>query len=240
MIQVYNLTKWYGNILAVDGISFAVGKGEIFGLIGSNGAGKSTTLSILAGVLTPTDGTAFINGIDVTLNPIRAKEMIGFVPEFPALYERLTGEEFLLMVGKLRGIEESELEYKIENLSRMFELDERLYTYIGSYSKGMRQKLAIASAIIHEPDVLLLDEPTTGLDPRFSKLVKDWIVNYAMSGRTVLISTHIVDIAEKICNRIAIIERGRIIINDTPERIKEFTGTSSLEDAFVSLVMVGR
>jgi len=235
-IEVTGLIKKYGDFTAVDDFTFKVRSGEICGLLGSNGAGKTTTLYVLTGLLRPTHGTATICGFDVVKEPLEVKKRIGYLPEMPALYERLSGEEMLKLIGRLRGIDEAMLTIKIERLADMLELGDQIYTRIGAYSKGMKQKVSFASALLHNPEILLLDEPTSGLDPRFGKLVKDLILKARGEGSSVLMCTHLTTMAEELCDKVIIIHRGKNIVRGTVEEVLKKTGTKSLEDAFVESV----
>jgi ABC-type multidrug transport system ATPase subunit len=236
MLATRDLKKVFGAVKAVDGITFEVGKGEIFGLLGTNGAGKTTTMKIFACLLRPTSGQAFIDGLDVAAQPMEVKRRIGYLPEMPSLFEKLTGREFLFMMGALRQMDEGILAKSVERFSKELELGDSLDMEIGTYSKGMRQRVAFASSLLHEPRVLILDEPTSGLDPRFAKIVKSWIKEYAGRGGTVLMSTHVTEIAESLCDRVAVVSKGRITGIDTPRGLCDTLGVSTLEDAFVRLV----
>jgi ABC-type multidrug transport system ATPase subunit len=236
MLATLNLTKVFGSVIAVDNITFEVRRGEVFGLLGTNGAGKTTTMKVFACLLRPTSGMAFVDGIDVTARPMEVKRRIGYMPETPALYEKLTGREFLQMLGTLRGLGGTELAGRVDEFDRSLELGAALDLEIGTYSKGMRQRVAFASALLHRPPALVLDEPTSGLDPRFAKLVKGWIREYANRGNTVLMSTHVTEIAESLCDRVAVIHKGRIAAMDAPRALRESAGVATLEDAFVRIV----
>jgi ABC-2 type transport system ATP-binding protein len=236
MLETRNLVKTFGKVVAVNDVSFSVHRGEIFGLLGTNGAGKTTTMKIFSCLLRPTSGQAFVDGLDVVQSQLEVKKRLGYLPETPALYEKLTGREFLLMLGSLRSMPENELAKRVEEFSRTLELREALDMEIGTYSKGMRQRIAFASAVLHRPPVLILDEPTSGLDPRFAKLVKGWIRDYARAGNTVLMSTHVTEIAESLCDRVAIIHDGKILKLDAPPGLCMTLGVKTLEDAFVKLV----
>lgn len=236
MIEVRNLRKEYETTIALEDISFSVEKGEILGLLGSNGAGKSTTMKTLAGILRPTSGDVFIAGHDVIRHTLESKKMRGYMPEFPILYENLTGYEFLFFIGRLLDMDEEIINERIDQYSEAMELEQHLHSLIGTYSKGTRQKITFIMAIMNNPPVLLLDEPTSGLDPRFTRLLKDWILSYHNQGTSILLSTHITAVAEDVCDRVAIIHRGRIrsmgLIND----LLNETGSASLEEAFVHVV----
>ncbi|MBU4032659.1 MAG: ABC transporter ATP-binding protein [Candidatus Thermoplasmatota archaeon] len=236
MLEVRNLTKQFGNVLAVNEISFEVKRGEVFGMLGTNGAGKTTTMKILACLLKPTSGLALIDGLDVTQNQMEVKRRIGYLPEMPNLFEKLTGREFMAMLGTLRGLEPEVLEERVAKYIRILEFGDFLNLEIGTYSKGMRQRVAFASSVLHEPPILILDEPTSGLDPRYSKMVKSWIRDYAEKGNTILMSTHVTEIADSLCDRVAIIHDGRIVGMDTPTKLKKELGAGTLEDVFVMLV----
>lgn len=239
MLEVRNLTKSFGHVLAVDGISFAVAKGEVFGMLGTNGAGKTTTIKILSCLLKPTGGLALVDGLDVTKEPLAVKRRIGYLPEMPNLFEKLTGREFMGMLGTLRGLEPELLAKRIDGYIRILDFSEFLDLEIGTYSKGMRQRVAFASSVLHEPPILILDEPTSGLDPRYSKMVKAWVRDYAAKGNTVLMSTHVTEIADSLCDRVAVVHRGKIAGLDTPSGLKKGLGAATLEDAFVMLVEGG-
>ena len=237
-VEARRLVKQYGAVTALNDVSFTVGRGEIFGFLGANGAGKTTTLRILCGLLRPTSGAAFIEGIDIAADPLEAKARLGYLDEEPFVHPHLTGREFLNYVADLyrmpRGTERAE---RMERLLRLFELADRDRELIGGYSHGMRQKIGLASLLIREPSVLLLDEPTNGLDPRSARLVKDLLEELAARGTTVLLSTHILEVAQALCRRMAIIDRGRIVAVGTIEELRTQTGAAqaSLEDLFLKL-----
>jgi len=235
-ISVGHLTKRYGDLVAVDDLSFEVGRGRIFGLLGSNGAGKTTTLKVLTGLLRPDTGSVRVDGVDALKSPVEAKRRIGFLPEAPALYDQLSAREFLEMIGTLRDMEPGRLDRRIGELLDRMELSEFSQNNIGTFSRGMRQKLAFASAVVHEPNILILDEPLSGLDPRFGKLFKDWIKAHSGKGGSVLMSTHVTANAEELCDRVAVIDRGRLLAAGSVREVLEGSGTRTLEDAFVALV----
>ena len=236
MIQVNGLTKYYGSRPAAKDITFEVGKGEVFGLLGTNGAGKSTTIKMLCGLLKPTRGSIKIGGIDIQKMPLKAKSMMGYLPENPLIYDRLTGAETLELIGKLRKLSDEMIQQRITYYASTLGLGEQMHSEVGTYSKGMRQKLAIAMTLISDPVMVLLDEPASGLDPRYTKLLKDWILNLAGNGRTVLLSTHIIEMAESLCTKIAIIDQGKLLAIGTVREIQMSTGVSNLEDAFIRLI----
>jgi ABC-type multidrug transport system ATPase subunit len=236
MLETRNLTKAFGKVVAVNDVSLMVNKGELFGLLGTNGAGKTTTMKIFSCLLKPSSGQALVDGLDVVKSPIDVKRRIGYMPEAPPLYDKLTGREFLLLLGRLRAMPPEDLDKQVEYFSKTLELGQFLDMEIGSYSKGMRQRVAFASALLHSPPVLILDEPTAGLDPRFAKLVKGWIRDYVNNGGTVLMSTHVTEVAESLCDRVGVIHLGRIVGLGTPAELRSRTGAGNLEDAFVRLV----
>jgi ABC-2 type transport system ATP-binding protein len=235
-ILVEHLTKRFGGLVAVDDLSFEVGRGQIFGLLGSNGAGKTTTLKVLTGLLRPDSGTVRIDGVDVLKDPVEAKRRIGFLPEAPALYDQLTAREFLEMIGTLRGLPPGRLDRRIGELLDVMELSDFAQNNIGTFSRGMRQKLAFSSAVLHEPGILVLDEPLSGLDPRFGKFFKNMIREHSGKGGSVLMSTHVTANAEELCDRVAVVDRGRLLASGPVKDVLEAAGARTLEDAFVALV----
>ena len=236
MIKVNGLTKYYGNKPAAKDITFEVNKGEVFGLLGTNGAGKSTTIKMLCGLLKPTRGSILIGDVDLNRMPLKAKSMMGYLPENPLIYDKLTGAETLELIGRLRKLSNDMIEQRVKYYAQTLDLGEQIYHEVGTYSKGMRQKLAIAMTLIHDPDMVLLDEPASGLDPRYTKLLKDWIKNLSANGRTVLLSTHIIEMAETLCDRIGIIDQGKLMAIGTVNEIQTSTGVGNLEDAFIRLI----
>ncbi len=238
MIKVNGLTKYYGSKPAAKDISFEVKKGEVFGLLGTNGAGKSTTIKMLCGLLKPTRGTIRIGDIDLQRMPLKAKSMMGYLPENPLIYDKLTGAETLELIGKLRKLSIDMIEQRVKYYADTLGLGEQIYHEVGTYSKGMRQKLAIAMTLIHDPEMVLLDEPASGLDPRYTKILKDWIKNLSANGRTVLLSTHIIEMAETLCDKIGIIDQGKMKAMGTVQEIQNSTGVNNLEDAFIRLISI--
>lgn len=223
-------------MIALDRVDLEVSTGEVFGLLGSNGAGKTTLLKIFATLLKPDAGTALVRGTDAVDHPLQVRRMIGFVPESPSLYDKLTGMEFLQMIASLRRIPSGEANRGIAEMMRLFHMDAELVRETDGLSRGMKQKLALASALFHKPPVLLLDEPTNGLDPRFAKLLKDWLKAYARAGNTILLSTHVTQVAESICDRIGIIHEGHLVAMGTVGDVKAGVGSATLEDAFTAIV----
>ena len=235
MIETFDLTRYYGHKLAVANLNMRVEKGEVFGFIGPNGAGKTTTIRMLSCLIQPTKGTARVGGHDVREEPFEVKKIVGLVPENPPLYDRLTGMEYLEFVGRLHKVEEGERERRIDELLEAFKLGDGANQLIVSYSRGMKQKLAFSAALIHNPKVLLLDEPTSGVDVRSAKVMKDIIKGLSERGATVFYSTHIMELAERICQRVGIINEGHLVAVGTLDELKSrFYGTD-LEDILLKL-----
>ncbi len=235
MIEVENLVKRFGSTVAVSGISFRVHDGEIYGLLGPNGSGKSTTMKILAGILKPTSGKVLVSGVDVSQDPLKVKEITGYVPETPVLYESLTPIEFFNFVGSVRRIPEEKLQERVEALVRAFGIEKYLGEMIGSLSFGTRQKVSLISAMLHDPEVLILDEAMNGLDPKSARILRELLLQFKEEGKSVVFSTHVLALAETICDRIGVIYNGEIIAEGTVEQLKEFAHEESLEDVFLKL-----
>ncbi len=233
MIELINLVKNFGTFRAVDGISLHVGKGELFGFLGPNGAGKTTTIKTMTGLLAPTSGRCLVNGADVHRDPMGAKRMLAYVPDQPFLYEKLTGREFLYFVGGLFQMEGSAIRCGIDEMVEAFGIGDFLDRRAEEYSQGMRQRMVIAGALLHAPHVLVIDEPLVGLDPRSARLMKDALKDRCSKGLTVFMSTHLLDIVEELCDRIAIIHKGRIVLEQS--RGPEGTFAENLESLFLDL-----
>jgi sodium transport system ATP-binding protein len=236
LIQVTHLTKKFRECTAVNDVSFSAHAGEIFGLLGPNGAGKTTTLRTLATVLAPSSGTARICGFDIIEQPQEARKHVGMLTTEIGVYERFSGRENLRYFGQLYGLFGEELEHRIEELSTLLAMQEFLDKRAGKYSTGMKQKLAIARSVIHNPDVIIFDEPTAGLDVLASQTVIRFMKRARERGKLVVLSTHEMVDAEKLCDRVAIMHQGKIIAIDTVDRVKQQTGAYDLEEAFVALV----
>jgi ABC-2 type transport system ATP-binding protein len=237
VINLIGLTKRYGKFKAVDGIELQVPKGELFGFLGPNGAGKTTTFRMIAGIILPTAGRIEIGGVDLTRQPLIAKRRLGYIPDRPFVYDKITGAEFLRFVAALYNAEDATLERRIDELLDVFELTPWKHELTESYSHGMRQKLIIAGALIHRPEVIVVDEPMVGLDPKGARLLKDLFREYVSRGGTILMSTHTLEIAESMCDRIAIMQRGRILAQGTMDELRQQTasGDASLEELFLRL-----
>lgn len=235
MIRLTHVSKTYAksDVKAVDDINLEIKDGEIFGFLGPNGAGKSTTIKMITGILTPGEGTIEVDGINIADNPIAAKQQIGFVPDNHELYDTLKGTEYLSFVSEMYGVSNKLLVERTEKYADMFKMTNELGNYIGSYSHGMKQKLMIIAALAHEPKVWILDEPLTGLDPQSAYQLKTAMRAHADEGNTVFFSSHVIDVVEKVCDRIAIIDKGRIVAVDTLDNIRRNPDTS-LEEIFLS------
>src|SRR6188508_1012362 len=237
MIQLEQLTKKYGSFTAVDALDLEVPSGELFGFLGPNGAGKTTTLRMIAGILRPTAGRVRIGGIDVVRQPNEAKALLGFIPDRPFIYEKLTGMEFLRFVAGLYGQQGAQVEHRSRELLGLFDLEDWRDELVESYSHGMRQKLIISSALVHRPEVIVVDEPMVGLDPKSARTLKDLFRQFCERGGTVLMSTHTLEIAEGMCDIIGIIQGGRIVALGTMDelRLQHEAGDASLEELFLKL-----
>ncbi|MFC1804135.1 ABC transporter ATP-binding protein [Thermoproteota archaeon] len=232
-IEVVDLTKYYGDFLAVDHINFTVGQGEIFGFLGPNGAGKSTTIRMLTGVSSPTEGMAYIMGFDIIKQPVEAKSVMGIVPDISNIYTELTAQENLIFTGKLYGISKTRREEKAKELLKYFDLYDRHDEKVEGFSRGMKRRVCIAMALVNDSKVLYLDEPTSGLDVKSVRNIRGIIRELNEKGLTVFLTTHNIEEASRMCDRIAIINRGKIAVIDTPERIRSvMKSTRSIEIAF--------
>jgi ABC-2 type transport system ATP-binding protein len=237
MIQVEGLTKRYGGTEAVADLSFGVGAGELFVFLGPNGAGKSSTIRMLTGQLPPTAGRALVAGRDVVRQPLALKRAIGYMAEAPYLYDKLTGREFLSFVADVYGVRRAERTARADGLLRLFELAAAADLLIEAYSQGMRQKLALAAVLVHQPSVLFLDEPTNGLDPRSARVVKDVLRAICRRGATVFMTTHVLAVAEQMCDRVGILKEGRLVAIGTMPELRAAAGmpAATLEDVFLHL-----
>lgn len=237
LIKTEKLTKRFGPAAAVDGLDLEVKAGEIYGFLGPNGAGKTTTIRMLAGLLEPTSGEAFICGYNIAREPSKAKALAAYVPDQPKLYGKLTAREFLSLIADLYRMPVGSARKQVGELLAMFGLEERADELLEGYSHGMRQKVVLAAALIHRPRVLLMDEPTVGLDPRSARLLKDVLQELARQGAAVFLSTHILEIAERMCHRVGILRGGRLIAEGSPAELRRQVGRGgeSLEDIFLEL-----
>lgn len=237
MIELFNVNKSFNKASkAVDNVSLTINDGEIFGFLGPNGAGKTTTIKMITGILKPDSGEININGIDIKKNPLKAKEQFGFVPDSPDMFLRLKGIEYLNFMADIYNVPKELRKERIENLSERFQMKSALGDQIQSYSHGMRQKIVIMGVMVHEPSVWILDEPMTGLDPKSSYILKQMMREHADSGKTVFFSTHVLEVAEKICDKVAIINKGKILFSGSLAELKEHAkGNESLEKMFLEM-----
>jgi ABC-2 type transport system ATP-binding protein len=236
MLELRNVTKKYSVFPAVDKVSFTVRPGEVLGYLGPNGAGKSTTLKMLAGLLDPTSGEILYDGRPIRGRLVEYKARLGYVPEQSEIYPHLTGYDYLLLVGRLRRISEAPLRDKIMAFLRAFGLEDDMYKTIGAYSKGMRQKILLSAALLHDPDILLLDEPQSGLDVTTGLVIRDLVQTLAEEGKIIIYSSHVLEVTEKICTRVVILHEGRIVANDSVENLRSLMHLPSLVEIFRQLV----
>lgn len=237
MLQLEQVTKRYGSFTAVDRIDLTVPRGKIFGFLGPNGAGKTTTIRMISGVLLPTSGRVLIGPDDPARNPEEAKSRLGYIPDRPYLYEKLSGSEFLRFVAGLWGRDGKETEDRAQRLLELFSLSEWQDELVESYSHGMRQKLLISSALIHQPELIVVDEPMVGLDPKAARILKDLLRTYADNGGTVFLSSHTLEVVEALCDLLAIIHEGRVIAGGTMEELRTQVqaGEARLEEIFLKV-----
>jgi ABC-2 type transport system ATP-binding protein len=235
MLEVCSLTKRFNGIPVVEDVSFTVKPGEILGYVGPNGAGKSTTVKMIIGLLEPSEGQIRFQGRSVIEDLAGFQARIGYVPEEPHLYPHLSGREYLQLAGRLRGIPRTILESKIDEFLRLFSLWEDRHCSVSAYSKGMRQKVLLSAALLHNPDLLILDEPLSGLDVTTALVLRDLMAGLAARGRMILYSSHVLDVLEKVCARVLILCKGRVVAHDTIEHLRESMQESSLEGIFGQL-----
>ncbi|HHS50152.1 MAG TPA: ABC transporter ATP-binding protein [candidate division Zixibacteria bacterium] len=231
MIEFGEVSKQFAKTLAVDSLNLTIPKGEFFGFLGPNGAGKTTTIKMITGLAKPTNGKVLINGIDVQEEPERAKSIIGYIPDSPYIYDKLTGREFLNLVGGLYNMPKEHVESRIEWLFELFGVDGWGDDFAGEYSHGMRQKIVMASALLHDPELIVIDEPMVGLDPQAQRLAKDILLKLVERGKTIFMSTHTLSVAAELCSRIGLISHGKLIeklggtsAESLERRILEITG----------------
>ncbi len=238
MIKLSDLTKDYGTTIAVNKLNLSVAAGEIYGFIGPNGAGKTTTIRMMGGILAPTSGNIIIGGVDMAKNPVDGKMMIGFVPDRPFLYEKLTGMEFLRFSADLYNVDRNTFDEKAKALLMQFALWNWADELIEAYSHGMKQRLIIASALLHDPRILIIDEPMVGLDPEAVHMVKDILKKLAAAGKTIFVSTHTLSMAEDLCDRIGLIHKGMLLAEGSLDDLQRIArlGEANLEEVFLTLI----
>jgi ABC-2 type transport system ATP-binding protein len=237
MLEVQGLTKAFAIREVVSGVNFTVPPGEVLGYLGPNGAGKSTTVKMLVGLLEPTRGTVLLNGEDIRRNLVEYKRRLGYVPESHDLYGYLSGYEYLRLVGQLRRLPARLLETKINELLRLFSLYPQRHSVIASYSKGMRQKILVSAAILHNPDLLIFDEPLSGLDVTSALVFKNLVGELAAQGKVILYSSHVLEVVEKLCARVVILDQGKVVADDSVHNLRELMKLPSLERIFTQLVL---
>lgn len=235
MFEARALTKRYNGLLAVDQVSFTIRRGEVLGYLGPNGSGKTSTINMIVGLLEASDGSMYLDGVNVEVDPITYKRRIGYVPEEPDLYTHLTAAEYLRLVGRLRGLPHVRLEERILVLLRLFSLIDSQYGAMSTFSKGMRQRVLLAAALMHNPDLLVLDEPFSGLDVRAALLFRTLLQMFAQDGKMVLFSSHRFDVVEKVCSRVVILHDGRVVADSTISELRESDAAASLEDVFAEV-----
>jgi ABC-2 type transport system ATP-binding protein len=235
IVEFERVSFAYGGADVLHDISFALKRGEVVGLLGPNGAGKSTTIKILAGILAADSGRVAVAGLPLPEQAVQVKERIGYVPEAAVLFDSLTGQEFLELCGRLHDVDEATLQSRIASILETFSLSSDRVAQLDAYSKGMKQKILIAAALLHNPELILLDEPLSGLDVNAAIMVKDLIAALALQGRTILYSSHVLDVVEKVCDRVLVIHKGRLLAAGTPGELKASTGQDTLEAVFRKL-----
>ncbi len=236
MIQIENVSKVYsGKVKAVDALSLTIEDGEIIGFIGPNGAGKTTTIKMMTGILSPDTGRVLLNGIDIVEKPIEAKRQFGLVTDNPDIFLRLKGIEYLNFMADIYNVSQNDRRQRIQKLAETFEMSSALNDKILSYSHGMRQKIVVMGVLVHSPNIWILDEPLTGLDPQSAFALKEMMKNHAAEGKTVFFSTHVLEVAEKLCSKVAIINKGKILYFGTLENLKKDYNEMSLEEIFLEV-----
>jgi len=237
MLEAHRLVKRYNGVTAIDDISFSVDRGEILGYLGPNGSGKSTTVRILAGLLEPSAGRALFQGGDINADLVGFHARLGYVPEEQYLYSFLSGREQLELFGRLRGLPDELLEHKIHSLTSLFGLGEAIDQAISGYSKGMKQKVVIIAALLHDPEVLIFDEPESGLDVTAALVLRQLVKTLADRGKAIMYSSHVLDVVEKVCSRVVVLHRGRVVAHDSVAELRALMSRDSLEDVYRQLVL---
>jgi ABC-2 type transport system ATP-binding protein len=237
MLEVRNLVKRYSRVPVVDNVSFEIRRGEILGYLGPNGAGKSTTVKILTGLIEPSDGDIFLDGVDARKDFVSFQRQLGYVPEEAHLYSHLTGREYLQLVGRLRSLPRRILEPRMHELLRIFDLWDDRHSPLSSYSKGMRQKVLLSGALLHNPELLILDEPFSGLDVTTAMMLRTLLHELAAQGKMIFYSSHVLEVVEKVCSRVLILRKGKVVAHDRVERLRDLMQQPSLEGIFAQLTL---
>jgi ABC-2 type transport system ATP-binding protein len=237
MLEVRALTKRYSRMAVVDHVTFSVGPREILGYLGPNGSGKSTTVKMLTGLIEPSEGEIFFHGENIKKDPVGFKRRMGYVPEEPHLYPHLTGREYLQLVGRLRGMPRSVLEPKVDTFLELFGLFDARFSELHAYSKGMRQKILLSAALLHDPELLILDEPFSGLDVSAAQVFKALLGALAAEGKMILYSSHVLEVVEKICTGVLILRKGQVVAHDSVEHLRDLMALPSLEDVFTQIAI---
>jgi ABC-2 type transport system ATP-binding protein len=237
MLELRKLTKRYNRVPAVDNLEITLQPGEVYGYLGPNGSGKSTTVKMLTGLLRPTQGHIFYQGRDIREDLVEYRKHLGYVPEEPLLYPYMSGYEYLQLVGRLRSIPQAVLDRKVERLLDLFALHGRRHSPISAYSKGMKQKVLVSAALMHDPDILIFDEPLSGLDVTSVLVLRGVVHSLASEGKIILYSSHILEVVEKVCSRVIILHKGRVVADENVSRLRELMHLPSLEDVFSQLVL---
>ena len=235
MIRLQDVEKRYGKFQALHPLNLDVQDGEVFGFLGPNGAGKTTTIRMLAGVLTPTSGVISINGMDIVKQPVESKKYVGYIPDRPYLYDKLTAREFLLFVGQIYGLTPEQIQSSGDRLLKENDLLDRADELIEAYSHGMKQRLVLSAALLHQPALLIVDEPMVGLDPHGAKRIKNQFREIANQGRSVFLSTHSLDVAQEVCDRVGILFKGKLIALGSVEELLTQQASGDLEEVFLKL-----
>jgi ABC-2 type transport system ATP-binding protein len=237
MLEVTGLTKTYGGVLAVRDVSFTAKPGQVIGFLGPNGSGKSTTIRVLTGLLPPTRGRVYWNGVDIHQQLLEYQRRLGYVPEEPHLYQYLTAPEYLELVGGLRDLPRATLTRRIDRYLELFQLDTDRYAPLSSFSKGMRQKVLLSAALLHDPDLVVLDEPCSGLDVASTLVLRMLVHSLAERGKVIVYSSHVLDMVEKVCSKVLILHEGRVVAHDSVDRLRELQQAASLEQVFEKLAV---